>query len=114
MKQQQIRIRLMTLVLAAVAGASVAATATAAGVGGGAHVGAGTTMPGAAQAGGSADSHLSTSGSANTNAQWQNGAVRGADRADERKNAKGAELPQSDGADLEADTATTTKGKSKP
>ena len=115
MKQQQIRTRLMTLILAGVAGAGIAATAMAAGVGGvgggaNAGVGAGVTMPGTAQAGGTADTHMSTSGAANSNAQWQNGATRGADRAAERK---GAEMPQSDGADLEAAGTTTTKGKSK-
>lgn len=85
---QSTRSPLLTSILAGVASASFTAAALAAGVGvgAGASVGAGAqvTAPGQAQVGGSADANMSTSGSANTNAQWQDGATRGADRAAER------------------------------
>jgi hypothetical protein len=111
MKQyaQQVRTQLLTLIMAGVAAAGVAMTATAAGLGGGIHadVGAGASAPAPepAQAGGAADAHMSPSGSANNNAQWQSGATRGADRAAERMNAEGA--------DLEATGTATVKGKRK-
>ena len=111
MKQyaQQVRTQLLTLIMAGVAGAGLATTATAAGIGGGANVnagvGAGVTAPDTAQAGGAADAHMSSSGSANSNAQWQSGATRGSDRAAERTNA--------DGADLEAAGTATVTGKHK-
>lgn len=101
MKQntQQVRTKLLTLIVASVAGASFAAAASAAGISGGinADVGAEATVstPDTAQAGGAADTHMSTSGNANTNAQWQSGATRGTDRAAERMNANGAEMKQS-------------------
>lgn len=103
MKQyaQQIRTQLLTLIMAGVAGAGVATAATAADVGAGASVPA----PDTAQAGGAADAHMSPSGSANNNAQWQSGATRGADRATERMNANGA--------DLEATGTAMVKGKRK-
>ena len=106
MKQntQQVRTQLLALIMA-----GLATTATAAGIGGGANVnagvGAGVTAPDTAQAGGAADAHMSSSGSANSNAQWQSGATRGSDRAAERTNA--------DGADLEAAGAATVTGKRK-
>src|SRR5512141_2945865 len=108
MKQyaQQVRTQLLTLIMAGVAGAGLATAATAAGLGGGAHadVGAGASVPApdTAQAGGAADAHMSPSGSANSNAQWQSGATRGADRAAERMNANAA--------DLEATDTATVKG----
>ena len=111
MKQyaQQVRTQLLTLIMAGVAGAGLATTATAAGIGGGVHaeVGAGASLPApdTAQAGGAADAHMSPSGSANSNAQWQSGATRGAGRAAERMNA--------DGADLEAAGTATVTGKHK-
>ncbi|MHB1086009.1 MAG: hypothetical protein ACYCZA_14375 [Thiobacillus sp.] len=115
MKQntQQVRTKLLTLIMAGVAGAGLAAAATAAGLGGGinASVGAGATVSApTAQAGGAADAHMSTSGIANSNAQWQSEATRGADRAAERMNANGAEMTQS-GPSLEATSTTTVKGK---
>ena len=119
MKQnaQQVRTKLLTLIMAGVAGAGFAAAATAAGIDGGinANVGTGATVsaPDTTQAGGTADAHMSTSGSANSNAQWQSGATRGADRAAERMNTHGAEMTQSGGADLEAAGTATVKGKSK-
>ena len=110
MKQyaQQVRTQLLTLIMAGVAGAGLATTVTAAGIGGGhADVGAGASVPApdTAQAGGAADAHMSPSGSANSNAQWQSGATRGAGRAAERMNA--------DGADLEATGTVTVKGTRK-
>ena len=111
MKQyaQKVRTQLLTLIMAGVAGAGVATAATAAGIGGGVHadVGASASVPApdTAQAGGAADAHMSPSGSANNNAQWQSGATRGADRAAERMNA--------DDADLEATGTATVKGKRK-
>ena len=119
MKQyaQQVRTQLLTLIMAAVAGAGFASAATAAGLGGGvnANVGAGAnvSVPGAAQAGGAADAHMSPSGSASGNAQWQSGASRGTDRAAERMDTRGGEVKQSGSADLETPDAATVKGKSK-
>jgi len=101
MKQntQQVRTKLLTLIVASVAGAGFAAAASAAGIGSGsnADVGAGATVstPDTAQVGGAADAHMSTSGNANNNAQWQSGTTRGTDRAAERMNAHGAEMKQS-------------------
>lgn len=102
---QQVRTKLLTLIVASVAGAGFAAAVSAAGIGGGinADVDAGATVstpdtpqaPDTAQAGGAADTHMSTSGKANTNAQWQSGATRGTDRATERMNDNGAEMEQS-------------------
>lgn len=87
---QSTRSPLLTSILAGVASASFTAAALAAGVGvgAGASVGAGAQVsaPGQAQAGGNADANMNTSGSANTNAQWRDGAVRGADRAAQRMN----------------------------
>lgn len=119
MKQyaQQVRTQLLTLIMAGVAGVGAATAATAAGLGGGVHadVGAGASVPApdTAQAGGTADAHMSPSGSANSNAQWQSGATRGADRAAERTNADGAEMKQSGGADREVSDTATVKGKRK-
>ena len=97
MKQyvQQARIKLLTLVMAGIAGAglSVAASAAETGAGINAHVGTGASasMPDTAQAGGSAETHMSTAGSANSNAQWMSGATRGADRAAARMDAHGVD-----------------------
>lgn len=116
MKQniQQLRPKFLTLILAGVAGAGFAAAAVAAETGSGinANVEAGPTFPapGTAQAGGAADTHMSTSGNASSNAQWQSGATRGEDRAAERMNTHGTELRQSAGADLaDVDKATTPR-----
>ena len=101
---QQIRSKLLTVILAGVAGVGFATAATAAGVdiGVDANVDAGAQVeaPGNVQAGGPADAHMSPSGSTNTNAQWQSGAARGADRAAERMGTNGTELKQS--TELEA------------
>lgn len=113
MKQnsQQIRTKLLTVIMAGVAGVGFATAATAAGVG--ANVGAGTevTAPDKAQAGGSADAHMSTSGSANTNAQWESGATRGADRAAARMDTNVDALEQTTAAELEAAGKATAKTK---
>lgn len=101
MKQntQQVRTKIMTLIVAGVVGAGFAAATSAAGIGDGidADIGAATTVPtpDTAQVGGAADAHMSTSGNASNNAQWQSGATRGTDRAAERMNAHGAEMKQS-------------------
>jgi hypothetical protein len=101
-----VRTKLLTLIMAGVAGLGFAAVATAAKIAGGvnAHVSAnhGVTAPVRAEAGGTADAHMSAAGLANSNAQWQSGATRGADRAAERMNMNGAEMQQSAGAELEA------------
>jgi hypothetical protein len=116
MKQptQQVRTKLMTLIMAGMAGAGFSAAATAAGMGGGtsATVGAGATVsaPDTAQAGGAADAHMSTSGIANSNAQWQSEATRGAARAAERMNANGAGMISS-GTPLEATGTAAAKSK---
>ena len=112
MKQnQQIRTKLLTVMMAGVTGVGFAAAATAAGVGIGADAnvdaGAQVTAPANAQAGGSADTHMSTTGDANSNAQWQSGALRGADRAAERMGEDG--LKQS--TELQATGKTTAKAK---
>jgi len=115
MKQnaQQVRPKFLTLIMAGVAGAGFAAAAAAeTGTGINANVDAGTTFsaPGTAQAGGAAETHMSTSGSANSNAQWQSGATRGEDRAAEHMNTHSTELRQSAGADLaDVDKATTQR-----
>jgi hypothetical protein len=105
----QIRTQLLTVIMAGVAGVGLATGASAASVGAGvkANVGAGAQVapPDTAQAGGSADAHMSTSGSANTNAQWQSGATRGADRAAERLGTTSEEAEQTAPTDLEAATA---------
>lgn len=109
---QSTRSPLLASILAGVASASFAAAALAAGVGvgvgAGASVGAGAQVnaPGQAQAGGSADAHMSTSGSTNTNAQWRDGTVRGADRAAERMKGEAAtELEAAGRADASATRA---------
>lgn len=90
---QSTRSPLLTSILAGLASVSFTAAAVAAGVGvdAGANVGTGAqiTAPGQTQKGGSADANMSTSGNANTNAQWQDGAPRGADRAAERMQGPG-------------------------
>lgn len=88
MSQQALQFRstLLPLIMVGLTSAAFATTATAAGVGAKAEAGAGAQIeaPANAQPGGNAESHMSPSGSANSNAQWQEGATRGADRAAER------------------------------
>ncbi len=97
-KIQPIRSTLLTVLLV-----GFATTATAAGVGVNANVGA--------QAGGTAATHMSPAGSANDNAQWQDGATRGADRAAERMSPTGADMKQSSGAESDATGKAALKGK---
>ncbi|MDP1645398.1 MAG: hypothetical protein Q8K35_08400 [Thiobacillus sp.] len=117
MKQntQQIRTKLLTVIMAGVAGVGFATAATAAGVGVDVNTnvsaGAQVAAPNNAQAGGSADAHMSTSGSANSNAQWQSGATRGADRAAERMGTNVDGLKQSTTAEFEAAGQATVKAK---
>ena len=106
---QQIRSKLLTVILAGVAGVGFATAATAAGVDANVGAGAQVEAPGNVQAGGTADAHMSPSGSTNTNAQWQNGAARGADRAAERMGTSGTELKPS--TELEVTGKTTAKAK---
>lgn len=105
MKQifQTARIKLLTLIMAGAAGGGFAIAATAAGVG----VNAG------AQAGGVADAHMSASGSADSDAQWQSGATRGIDRAAERMSPQGAEMNQAGVANLGAAGAAAATGTRK-
>ena len=56
-------------------------------VGVGAGVGAGGNTPAVGQAGGTADSHMSTSGNTHTKAQWGSGASRASDGTSERTTA---------------------------
>ena len=102
---QQIRSKLLTVILAGVAGVGFATAATAAGVDANVGAGAQVEAPGNVQAGGPADAHMSPSGSTNTNAQWQSGATRGA----ERMGTSGTELKLS--TELEATGKTTAKAK---
>lgn len=104
-KSQAIRTQFLTVIMAGVAAVGFATTASGAGVG------AEVAAPANAQAGGNADAHLSPSGSANSNAQWQSGAAQGADRATERMSAKGAEKKQSAGTEPEATGTAAVKGK---
>jgi hypothetical protein len=114
MKQNaQIRTQLLTVIMAGVASVGFAAAATAAGVGGGVNtnVGAGAQVAPEAQAGGSADAHMSTTGSENSNAQWQGGATQGADRAAARMGTTVDGLEPSTPAELEAVGQATAKAK---
>jgi hypothetical protein len=112
---QQVRTRLLSVIIAGLAGAGFVTAAPAAGLGAGAHanVGAGAQVaaPDDAQAGGSAEAHMSPVGSINSNAQWQGGAVRGSDRAAGRMNPKGAEMRQPADEDPEAAGRAIPQGK---
>ena len=109
MKQsvQQVHTKLMSLILSSliitgVAGVGFAAAAMAAG----APAGVGAD----AVAGGATEANMSDAGTANSNAQWQSGATRGADRAAARMHTTGSKMKQSGGADLEA-SGKAPKGK---
>ena len=97
MKQiaQQTHVQLLTLIMASVASVAFAAAAVAA--------------EGDAQAGGAAGAHMSPAGSANSDAQWQDGATQGADRAAQQMNATGAEQKQSGDADAGKAAAKTKR-----
>ena len=111
MKQhaQQIRTKLFIVIMAGLAGVGLATAATAAQVAAGAD--AQVAAPDHVQAGGSADAPMSTSGSANSNAQRQSGATRGADRAAERTGTNVIGLEQSTAAGLESAGKATAKAK---
>jgi hypothetical protein len=72
----KVRTRLLTAILSGVAALGFAAAATAEETGADASADA--------RLGGAADAHMSPSGHSHNNAQWQNDAARGADRAAER------------------------------
>lgn len=97
--------RLLAAILAGVTGTTLATAAAAAGL----NLGAGATVsaPGAAQAGGSAEAHLS----ANGNAQWKSGATRGVDRALEREGTSvgGAEAAAAAGFETDGQAAAEAR-----
>lgn len=109
---QQIRHALLVVLMAGVGGAGFASTASAAGVNAnvGVNAGAQVAAPANAQAGATAGTQMSTSGSTNSNAQWQEGANKGADRAGERMSTTGAEKKHTPEEEAEA-ASTTNKGK---
>jgi hypothetical protein len=88
----RLRIQFLNLIVVGVTTAGLSAAAAAAGLEAGIDTHAGATLPGTSRAGGSADVHMSPSGSANSNAQWTDSATRGTDRAAERANAQGTEM----------------------
>lgn len=110
---QQVGSKLLALIIAGVASVGFVTAATAAGVGADvdAKVGGGSQIaaPDTDQARGSADAHMSPSGSTHSNAPWQSGATRDAARMNDHD----AEMKQSDGTALEAIGTATAKGKSK-
>lgn len=61
------------------------------------------------QAGATASTHMGSTGTANTNAQWQGAATKGDARAAARMNAKGAEKKHDGSAELEAAAPTKRK-----
>lgn len=63
----------------------------------------------ATQAGATAGTHMSGSGTANSNAQWQSDAAKGDARAAVRMNAKGAENKHDGSADIEAAASAKRK-----
>lgn len=110
-KPQQLRSPFLSTIMAAVVGVSLSSAVLAAGIDVGVKAGVGADArvgtSGAAQAGGTADGHMSASGSDNGNAQWQSGAIRGMDRATERMPPNDTE-PE---AELEAAGKAAVKGK---
>ncbi|ARU31937.1 hypothetical protein CAP31_09760 [Sulfuriferula sp. AH1] len=86
------RTKILTAIMASVVsvGFVTAATAARLGIDTNTNIGAGTSVeaPINDRAGVSADTHMSTSGSANNDAQWGSGASRGADRAADRQDLK--------------------------
>ena len=78
---KQVRSTLLSMIMAGALGVGFATGASAqVGVGAGAEVG-----PRGGQAGGSAETHMSPSGSENSNAQWKTDSTRGEVRAEERR-----------------------------
>lgn len=74
-------------------------------------VGAGANANAGAPAGGNAAAHVSPAGSANNNAQWQDGAAKGAGRAAERMSPKGADMKHSVAAESDATDKAALKDK---
>lgn len=107
-----IRTQLLTAIMAGVVSASFATAATAAGTSARANANAGAGVqpasPGYVQA---ADAHMNAYGSANTNAQWQSGATRGADRTADRADMNSGGLPPSATAEPAAADKATTQAK---
>lgn len=101
---KQVRSTLLSMIMAGALGVGFT-TGASAQVGAGAAVGAGAEVaPSGGQAGGSADTHMSPSGSDNSNAQWKTDSTRGAVRAEERSSTGGMES----GTEAEAAGGTTT------
>jgi len=100
MKQhaQHIPTKLLAVVMAGVVGVGFATAAMATGGGAGAQAVASNKALAAVYA----DAHMSTFGSAFSNAQWQSSATRGAERAAERMDTDVDGLGQSTVAGLEA------------
>lgn len=89
---KQLHTKLLTTIMAGVAaiGFATAASAVGGGLGVDANVGAAVQTPAPinGQVGGAVDAQMNTSGSANTNAQSEDSATHGADRAKARMNMK--------------------------
>lgn len=115
---KQTRRKLLATLVAGLSGTGLATAVMAAGIGvgvgvnAGANAGAGGANAGAGvqaapaidvQTGGTAAEQMSATGAANSNAQWQTGATRGADRAEERTPTKSE--------DPEEATTPSSKGK---
>lgn len=101
---KQVRSTLLSMIMAGALGVGFATSASAQ-VGVGADVGAGADMGSSgAKAGGSAETHMSPSGSENSNAQWKTDSTRGATRAEERSSSGGMES----GTEAETTGGTTT------
>lgn len=113
---KQTRRKLLATLVAGLSGTGLATAVMAAGIGvgvgvnAGANAGAGGANAGVqaapaidVQAGGTAAGQMSTTGTANSNAQWRTGATRGTDRAGERTPTNSEEPEE----------ATTTSSKDK-
>ena len=93
----QLRTKVLTAIMASVIGLGFVTAAIAARLGvdtdtrieAGANIGADH-----ANAGGTADAHMSTAGSANNNAPWGSGVARGTDRAAQRKHSGSTVWPE--------------------
>ena len=90
--------RFLTLLISGAAGTGIATAAVAADVD-------------TSAAAGVTEAHMSASGSANANAQWRNGATRGAERAVRRMSSYGAEMERSGKTGFDATGQTAHQGK---
>lgn len=98
---KQVRSTLLSMIMAGALGAGFATGASAqVGIGADAEV---TT--GGAHAGGSAETHMSPSGSENSNAQWKTDSTRGEARAEEQRSGGGMESDTE--AEVSGGTTTT-------